>query len=574
MNSQNKLINRFKVISVLAVIMVAVILWRMFEKQILQHSEYIALAEGQQRFETTDIAQRGRIYVHDSIGGEDSLYPLAFDVKSFSLWVVPKQVIDKEKTADELSALVGVDSKTIFDEINNDKLYVPPIKKGMSYELSDQIKAKKFSGVFIMPEYSRYYPELTLASQLLGFVNAEGKGNYGFEGHYDKELQGTSGQTIGEKDTLGRVINLLEQKDPKDGTSYVLTIDRSVQYYVERTLRESLTKYQADSGTIIIMDVKTGGIVAMANEPGYDPNQYRIVAKDNSNIFMNPAISGLYEPGSIMKPITMAGALDSGAVTPDTTETFGSEVEIGGYTIHTAEGKAFGTENMSQIIQNSDNIGMAWVSEKEGKDNIYKYLNEFNILNKTNIDLDGEVEGSVPPFKQWQDINRATIAFGQGVSVTPLEMVCAYTAIANKGKYIYPHVVDKILNSDGTETQIQKTEGKQVVKTETAAQVTEMLKSVFATGHDQKAAIPGVEIAVKTGTAQVPKPEGGYEEGIFNHSFMGFAPANDPRFVMLVKLDKPKAATYAESTSAPVWGQIGNFLVNYYYKLVPNKPSN
>jgi cell division protein FtsI/penicillin-binding protein 2 len=571
MKSKSNLPSRFNIIGIIVAIMIVVIVWRMFEKQVVEHGQYVALAEGQQRFETTDIAQRGKIFVHDNIEGEDSLYPLAFDVKSFALWVVPKQAIDKEKTAKDLSTITGLDEKTIFDEINNDKLYIPPIKKGIDYSTAGEIKGKKIPGVFVMPEYSRFYPENNLAAQLMGFVNAEGKGNYGFEGHYDKELQGTAGQTIGEKDTLGRVINLLDQKNPQDGTSYVLTIDRSVQYYVEKSLNEALTKYQADSGSVIIMDIETGGILAMANTPSYDPNLYKDVAKVSPNLFMNPAISSLYEPGSIMKPITMAGALDTGAVTPDTTGTFSNEVTVNGYQIRTAENKAFGTENMSQIIQNSDNVGMVFVSEKQGKDNLYKYLNAFNLLNKTNIDLDGEATGYVPQFKYWQDINRATIAFGQGISVTPIEMVAAYAAIANKGKYIYPHIVDQIVQPDGSKIQIEKTEGEQIVKPEVAKEVTDMLKSVFTSGHDLKAAIPGIDIAVKTGTAQIPKAGGGYEEGIFNHSFMGFAPADNPRFVMLVKLDRPKSAIYAESTAAPLWGQIGNFLINYYYKIAPNK---
>lgn len=573
MTAKNNLTNRYNILGILVVIMAIAILWRMFEKQVVEHGKYVALAIGQQRFETTEIAQRGTVYVHDTIEGADSLYPLAFDVKTYALWVVPKQVVDRDGTSSSLSELSGIDKKTIFDAINNDKLYIPPLKKGMDFDQADQIKQKKILGVFVMPESSRLYPEKSLASQLLGFVNTEGKGNYGFEGHYDRELQGTSGETVGEKDTLGRVINLLDEKDSKDGTSYVLTLDRSVQYYAEKKLKEAIPKYQAESGSVVIMDIKTGGIIAMASTPDFDPNNYREVAKENSSYFVNPAIAYLYEPGSIMKPITMAGALDSGSVTSDTTETFGNYTVVDGYEIHTAEDKAFGTENMAQILQNSDNVGMVWVSEKEGKDNIYKYLNDFNLLDKTNIDLDSEATGYVPPFKQWKDINRSTIAFGQGISVTPLAMVAAYAAIANGGAYIYPHVVDKIIQSDGKEISVEKKTGKQVVKKENAQQVADMLVSVIKSGHGKKAAVPGYDLAGKTGTAQIPKASGGYEENIYNHSFMGFGPANDPRFVMLVKLDKPKAALYAESTAAPVWGDIASFLINYYYKLPPTSPT-
>lgn len=569
MTDKNNLTKRYNILGVLVVIMAITIFWRMFEKQIVEHGAYTALAEGQQRFETEEIAQRGVVYVHDAIEGQDSLYPLAFDIKTYALWVVPRQVIDKETTSSALTDISGIDKTTIFDAINNDKLYIPPLKKGLTFDQADAIKQKKIAGVFVMPENSRYYPEKSLASQLLGFVNVEGKGNYGFEGHYDRELQGTSGETVGEKDTLGRVINLLDEKDAKDGTSYVLTLDRSVQYYAEKKLKEAIPKYQAESGSVIIMDVKTGGIIAMASTPDFDPNTYKLTAKDNSSYFVNPAISNLYEPGSIMKPITMAGAIDCGAVTPETTGTFSNFVVVDGYEIHTAEDKPFGTENMAQILQNSDNVGMVWVSEQEGKDNIYKYLNDFNLLDKTNIDLDGEATGYVPNFKHWKDINRATISFGQGISVTPLSMVAAYAAIANGGTYIYPHVVDRIIQPDGKEINVEKKTGKQVLKPETAKSVLDMLVSVIKSGHGKKAAVAGYDLAGKTGTAQIPKADGGYEENIYVHSFMGVGPSNDPRFAMLVKLDKPKSALYAESTAAPVWGEIASFLINYYYKIPP-----
>lgn len=571
MNSNNNNA-RYNIVTILVAIMVVAMLWQLFDKQILEHGKYVALAEGQQRFETVDIAKRGQIYVHDTIGGENRLYPLAFDVKSYALWVVPKQIRDKEAVSKEIGTMVGMDVSKIFGQINNDKLYVPPIKKGIGYDLADLIKAKKIPGVFVMPEYGRYYPENNLASQLLGFVNAEGKGKYGFEGHYDKELQGTAGETVGEKDTLGRVINLLNQKNPQDGTSFVLTIDRAVQYYAEKSLKSGIQRYQAEGGSVVIMDVKTGGIIAMANAPDYNPNDYKNVAKENQNLFVNPAISNLYEPGSIMKPITMAGALDSGAVTPETTETFSNYTVVDGYEIHTAQDKAFGTENMAQILQNSDNVGMAWVSEKQGKDNIYKYLGAFNLLDKTNIDLDGEATGYTPPFKHWRDINRATISFGQGIAVTPIEMVAAYAAIANKGKYLYPHLVDKIIQPDGKEIKIETKTGSQIIKEEVANQIMGMLQSVIESGHGRRAAVAGFKLGGKTGTAQIPKAEGGYEEGIYNHSFMGVGPMNDPRFVMLVKLDKPKTAEFAESTAAPVFGDIASFLLNYYYKMPPTEP--
>ncbi|MCL5410647.1 MAG: penicillin-binding protein 2 [Patescibacteria group bacterium] len=568
---------RLTSMGVIVVIAALVILWRMFDIQILQHSHYIALALGQQRFEKTEIAQRGKVYVHDSSVDPKSYYPLAFDVKKFSVWVVPKNVTDKVEASKQLSVLLGIPELEIFNKINNDKLYIPPLKKGLVLDEANNIKNKKIAGVFVMPEYSRYYPEGTLASQVLGFVNSEGDGKYGFEGHYNNELKGMAGDVKGEKDTLGRMINLLEQNAPQDGTSYVLTVDRSLQYYVEKKLNEAIQTFQADSGSIVIMDIETGGIIAMASAPTYDPNNFQSYAKDNQGIYVNPVIAHLYEPGSILKPLVMSAAIDSGAIAADTTSDFDWHVFVGGFEIKTAEKKAFGHENMTQVLQNSDNVAMVWISEKMGKDNLYKYLNAYNLLDKTNIDLDTESAGYTPPFKHWRDINRATIAFGQGISVTPIEIVSAYAAMANKGVYIYPHIVDKIISPDGSEKKIEKQTGERVIKPETAQALAEMMFNVVENGHSWRAKVPGFKIGAKTGTAQIPKPEGGYEEsedglGIFVHSLAGFAPTDDPKYAMLVKLDRPKTNKYAENTAAPVFGDISNYLLNYYYRLKPTRP--
>ncbi|OGD65800.1 hypothetical protein A2215_01120 [Candidatus Berkelbacteria bacterium RIFOXYA2_FULL_43_10] len=577
MSDTNSIERRFTILGVFVAFLLILILGRMFEKQVMQHDRYLALAEDQQRFEEIEVAQRGRIYVHDTIEGMDSLYPLAMDVKKYAVMVVPQHIKDKEGAASKLSGLTGVSRDEIFTKINNDKLYVPAIKRGLSLADADMIKKEKISGVYLIPENVRYYPEKSLASQLLGFVNAEGKGNYGVEGHYDKELLGTSGMMVGEQDTLGRVISLIENKDAQDGTSYVLTLDRSVQYFVEKSLREALEEYKADSGTVVVMDTQTGGIVAMASAPNYDPNNFRDYAEDSEGIFVNPAIAHLYEPGSIFKPLIMSAAIDTGAITPETKNTFDWHVFIQGYEIKTAERKAFGEEDMTQVLQNSDNVAMVWVSEQLGKENMYKYLTKFGVFDKTNIDLDTEVAGSAPALKEWRDINRATIAFGQGIALTPLEMVCAYTAIANNGIYLYPHMVDKIIAPGGSEKSVEKREGERVISEETSKKMREMLYQVVEKGHSWRAKVPGFKIGAKTGTAQIPKAGGGYEEsedglGVFIHSLAGFAPVDNPRYAMLVKLDKPKTNKYSENTAAPLFGKISSFLLNYYYRLSPTEP--
>ncbi len=568
---------RLKLMGLFVLAVGGLLFWRMFDLQIIKHDHYLAMAQDQQRFEKVQVAQRGRILVHDSSVDDTSYYPLALDIKSFAVWAVPRQIKDKNVVAEALSPLIKVDRNEIFNQINNDKMYIPPLKRGLSFDEAADIRAKSVSGILVIPEYNRFYPEGALASQTLGFVNSEGEGKYGFEGHYNDELKGKEGVLTGEKDTLGRVISLLTQDEPKNGANYVLTIDRSVQYFVEKKLAEALVTYKADSGTIVIMDIESGGILAMANLPSYDPNDYKNVAKANQNLFVNPAITSLYEPGSIFKPLVMSAAIDKGVVTPETEGDFGADVVVDGFTIRTAERKAFGRENMTQVLQNSDNVAMVWISEKMGKENLYAALKSYNFLDKTGIDLDGETSGYTTALKQWKDINRSTISFGQGIAVTPIQLVAAYAAMGNGGVYVEPHVVDKISFPGGSEKKIEKEEGARVISADTAKKMAEMLYNVVEKGHSWRAKVPGFKVGAKTGTAQIPKPEGGYEEsedglGIYIHSLAGLAPTDNPKFAMLVKLDRPKSARYSESTAAPLFGEISSFLLNYHYRSTPTEP--
>ncbi|MFA6963470.1 MAG: penicillin-binding protein 2 [Patescibacteria group bacterium] len=568
---------RLKFMGVFVLAIGGLLFWRMFDIQVLKHDHYLAMAQDQQRFEKVQTAQRGKILVHDSNVDDSVYYPLAMDVKSFAVWAVPRQIKEKDKVSTELASLLSIDGKELFSKIDNDKMYIPPLKRGLSFDDAAKVKAKAIGGILVIPEYSRNYPEGSLASQVLGFVNKEGEGKYGFEGHYNDELKGKEGNLVGEKDTIGRIISLLSQKEPQNGTSYVLSIDRSVQYFVEQKLAKAITDYQADSGTVVIMDVKTGGILAMASLPTFDPNNYQTQANTDTSLFMNPAIAGTFEPGSIFKPVIMSIAMDKGLVTPETEETFGESVEVQGFTIHTAEGKAFGKETMTQVLEHSDNVGMVWLTSKMANLDLYNSIKSFGFLDRTGIDLDSEVPGYTLPIKNWQDINRATVSFGQGIAVTPIELVSAYAAIANNGKYLVPHIVDRIVHPDGSFTQIGKEEGKQVISEQVSAQMKQMLYNVVINGTAKKAKVPGFKISAKTGTAQIAKPEGGYEDndaklGIFNHTAAGFAPSDNPEYAMLVKLTRPKTFQYAESTAVPLFGEISNFLLNFHYRTTPTEP--
>jgi cell division protein FtsI/penicillin-binding protein 2 len=490
----------------------------------------------------------------------------------YDVSVVPRHVKDKAAVAKELAASLGGDEKQIFDTINCDKWYVPPIKKRVEKSVVDAIKAKNLDGVYFQAEYARFYPEKDFLSQTLGFVDYNGNGKYGVEEYYDGILKGEGGTLKGLKDNTGRVIKLEESEPGKDGSSIVLTIDRSIQYMAEKKLKEGMDRYGAEGGSIIIMDPSTGAILAMASNPSYDPNKFNEISGDGQKIFLNPATSLGWEPGSIFKPIVAAIGIADGKVEPDSKPTeaeggFGESVNVDGYDIHNALKKSYGFETVTQILENSDNVGMVWIANKLGNETMANYFKKFGFGAKTGVDIAGETSGQVAPAKKWKDVNRATISFGQGITVTPLQIVSAFATLANKGKYVKPRILDKIIDASGKEKTIKPDEPVEVVSEDVASKTTGMLVSVVENGHGKKAGVDGFKVAGKTGTAQIPKEGGGYDDVNTIGSFAGYAPADNPKFVMLVKLDKPKTVEWAESSAAPIFGEISDWLLNSYLKV-------
>ena len=320
------------------------------------------------------------------------------------------------------------------------------------------------------------------------------------------------------------------------------------------------------------MDPNTGAITAMANYPSYEPNKYNEIKQENYSIFQNPSIAKLYEPGSVFKVITMAIGVDTEKITKDTSEYFDASVKIGGWTIWTWDKKPHGKQTMTQVLETSNNVGAVWVAQKVEKGPFYNYLKKFGFGSVLGIDLEKEASSPLKAGKKWRDVDLATISFGQGISVTPLEMIAATAAIANGGKLYRPYVVSEIQSPDGKKEEISPKEISQVITPATASTVANMMVSVVEKGHGKSAKVSGFKVAGKTGTAQVPKKDGaGYEENKTIGSFVGFAPAENPRFVMLVKLDEPQGVEWAESTAAPVFGELADWLLRSYWKVAPTE---
>jgi len=541
-----------------------VIIFRLYNLQVLAHAYYQELAAGQHKVYEDLIPKRGEIFAHD---GSSGWYPVAVNRELSLAYAVPREVEDAKNTARVLADILQIDEPELEKKLGQPDGWYAVVKHKVGDGEVQQIKEKKLKGIYFSAEPERTYPAGNFASQAVGFVGSDGKketGRYGLEAYWDKELEGSVGSLEQERDTGGRWISIGEKKiQPAiNGADLYLTIDHTIQYRAEMAIKKAAEKFQADQGSIVILDPATGGVLAMASTPDFNPNDYSKV--ENISVFANPAVSGTYECGSIFKTITMAGGLDAGVITPDTTYTDTGAVTEAGYTIKNSDLKANGVQTMTQVLEKSLNTGAIFVEKTLGNLRFLEYVKNFGFGEKTGIDTIGEASGSISGLKHMRNIEAFTASFGQGLSVTPIQFATAFAAIANGGELMKPHLVEKVVFLDGREESVQPQEVRRVISKEASLDLTRMLVSVVQNGHGKRAGVPGYLVAGKTGTAQVPKTGGGYEENQHVGSFAGFAPAYNPRFAMLVKLDNPKSVEWAESSAAPTFGEMAKFLLDYY----------
>ncbi|HQB50877.1 MAG TPA: penicillin-binding protein 2 [bacterium] len=440
---------------------------------------------------------------------------------------------------------------------------------------SKKLTVIKINGLGQEGRLYRYYPEKNIGANILGFVSLEndddlvGKGKYGLEGTFDDVLMGRAGSAKGERSANQAAILQGRSYDQQtNGSDLILTIDRSIQNFACSRLLAAIDKHQADSGSVIIIEPKTGSIMAMCSAPDFDPNNYQKV-KDLKQFNNQPTFEA-YEPGSIFKAITMAIGIDQGKVTPGTTYNDTGSVKIGHNTINNSDFKGRGVANMVKVLQDSLNTGMVFVLKRVGYDAFRDSVKKFGFGQTTGIELDFESEGSLVNMyrKFGQDINMATASFGQGVNVTTLQMAMAFGALANEGKLMKPYLVKEIVNENGTRVTTEPQFVRQVVSPESARTVGGMLVNVVEDGHGKKAGVDGYYVAGKTGTAQVPRQDGrGYISGVNIGSFAGYAPVENPVFAMVVRIDHPRGVVWAESSAAPLFGEIADFILKY--KQVP-----
>jgi cell division protein FtsI/penicillin-binding protein 2 len=559
--------NRTQAVVLFFVVLAGLLGLRLFTLQVLQFGFYSALASDQHQLSQQLMPTRGQILVTDSASAT-GYYPLAANKTLHLLFAIPKQITDPIGTAERLLPYVTVSKDDLLARFNKPNDLYEPIQHNMSDDQQTTIAALKLTGLYFSDEPSRYYPERNLGSHILGFVGYDGDtklGRYGLEGYYNKELAGQRGYIKAEKDAGGQLIATAAQvwQPALDGSDLMLTIDRTIQYETCRQLDAAVQKNGADSGSIVILEPTTGAILAMCGSPDYDPNEYNKV--EDAKTFMNPVTQVPYEPGSVFKAITMAAALNEGKVTPDSTYTDTGEVKIGSYTIKNSDNKANGVQTMTEVLEKSLNTGAIYASQQVGAKKFVEYLKAFGFGQATKVDLD-EAVGNIDGPETLKDIYTATGAFGQGLTVTPLQLAAAYATIANGGKLMQPYIVDKIKQPDGTIIATAPHEVRQVISAQTSATLSAMLVRVVQNGHGQRAGVPGYFVAGKTGTAQIPDPETGtYLKELTIGTFAGFAPVEDPKFVMVTQLVKPRDVQFAESSAAPLFGDLAKWLMLYWH---------
>lgn len=586
---------RLKVIRWLYIITVSLVVLRLAYWQVVKADELSAKAEGQRTLTYKVVAPRGDILFADG-----SI--LAASQPMYALYAQPKVIEDKFKEGEKINAklsainaykksfaqtlaealsrnispleasteaeLKGIKLKTeesFLSQLERDLSWVN-LNKTVDLETKKRLEKLNLVGLGFEPTTGRFYPEGSSSAHLLGFVSKDAYGNekgyFGIEGYYDGELRGSYGQVSEEKDALGLpiLIGKFFNKEPKPGKTITLNIDRTIQYAVEQKLKTGIEKYQAKGASAVVMDPQTGSILAMASLPSYDPALTAVYPKEN---FKNPVTADAYEPGSTFKTVIMAGALDAGSVDDSfRCEICTGPVVVSNYLIRTWNSKYYPNSTLSDILIHSDNVGMVNISRKMGKEVEVEAIKKFGFGSLTGIDVQDEFTPDLRPDDSWKEIDLATASFGQGISATPLQVVRAVSAIANGGNLMEPHVVKKI-EGDGKVFEIKPKVVSKPVSLKTSLKIREMMVRAVEAGESQLAKVKGYKVAGKTGTSQVPI-NGYYDPTKTIASFVGFAPAENPRFVMLVRYLEPRNSLQGAETAAPTFMEIAREIFNYY----------
>jgi cell division protein FtsI (penicillin-binding protein 3) len=533
-----------------------VVLFRLATLQVLQAAELTVKADRQHQKTVSLEGVRGTIV--DRHGKM-----LAMNLEVPSVFGVPTALDSPAKTARSLSPVLHVRADELERKLRQDRGFVWLARK-LDPEQGRRLERMPMEGIGIVLEGRRFYPKGPLLSHVLGFAGMDGEGLEGIERRYESHLHGEKRVTVLQRDALGRTVfpkKMSNEQSPAPGHQLVLTIDEVIQYIVEKELEEAVARAEAKSGTMIVLDPSTGALLASAVSPRFDPNAVSALRPDR---WRNRALTDAYEPGSTMKAVLAAAAIEERVMKPDTL-VFGEQgrMAIGNTMIHDHE--KLGWLSFAQVIQKSSNVGAAKAGMALGEQRFYRYLQSFGFGERTEIDLPGEAAGLLKHPREWGGRTLASISMGQEIGVTPMQMVSAVAAIANGGVLMRPYVVSEIRDAQGqTLKEVQPHVKRRVISPETARTVTTILEGVVTDGTGGKAAIAGFRVAGKTGTAQkIDSRTGRYSASQFVSSFVGYVPANNPRLAMIVVIDEPQGESWGGTVAAPVFNRVGEQVLNY-----------
>jgi cell division protein FtsI (penicillin-binding protein 3) len=542
-------VHRLVVLLVAVVLAIGGIVVRLAVLQVRESGTYAELGSTQRVHTEPLPALRGEILDRTGV-------PMALTLDARDVYANPSLVVDAATEAGQIAPVLGLKEKDVRAALSSPGTFAY-IERQVDLDVAQHVEDLHLPGIGLLPVVKRYYPAGPVAPQVLGFVNVDGVGTTGLERQYDQLLAGSPGERTVELSAQGQEIGGGREvvQDPQPGSSVLLTIDRDLQFQAQQYLQKAVRQNHAKGGTIVVLDPHTGDVYAMDSYPWFDPNSF---ASFDPARFVNRAVTDTWEPGSVNKTITAAAALESGAVTPTERFAVPGTRQVEGYTIHDAEPHGTETMTLGDIIAHSSNVGASLVADRTGNRTMEETFARFGYGTPTGIGFPGEAAGLMPAAP-WSDLTRATVSFGAGVAVTPLQMASVYATIANGGTWVQPRLVDATIGPDGVRHDVAPPVTRRVLRPSTTQTLTQMLAYVVQDGTGVSAQIPGYQVAGKTGTAKKLDANGHYISK-YVASFIGFLPASRPRVVVAVIIDEPRTV-YGGVAAAPVFQEVARYAI-------------
>jgi len=561
---RRSLLRLYTLVGIFALILLA-LLTRLFDLQILQHHFLSSLAERQHQKTMELHGKRGTIY-------DRRLRELALSVQRESIYLNPSEVSTNPEAVTQLARISGLNDALIWEKLQSDRQFVW-LKRRVPPEDVAALRAGGIKGVGFVTESQRFYPKHALAGQVIGFVGTDETGLEGLEHVYDSTLAGQAVRVMLDRDARGRSISLQSDalRPPPPGQDLVLTLDERIQFVAERELHEHIARLGARGGVVVVLQPSTGEILALANEPAFDPNRFR---EATPHLWRERAITDAFEPGSTVKAIVAAGALEERLVRPDDMF-FGEQGSIQVASLTIRDHEKFGWLTFREVIEKSSNVGAIKVAQRLGKERLFHYLTRFGFGTRTGVDFPGEALGLLRPPPQWSEVSLASLSIGQELAVTPLQLASAFSALANGGTLMRPYLVQATISDGQTVQETAPVPVRRIISESTARQVTNLLQGVVTRGTGKAAAVEGYTVAGKTGTAQKFDPAlGKYSPQKYVASFVGYLPAEQPRATILVSIDEPQVAlAWGGVAAAPLFSAIAQQAMRYLHVPPDHKPA-